>query len=81
MEFCGYPGVITLRLDDTVKIKGDWKLQSAPPGQIKEAGPQDGAGKIVGQLKGQHLSEPESVRFGQHLFGRKVTTPTFRDQR
>lgn len=45
-------GVITLRLDETVQIKGDWRLQIIPRDKLKLIGPQDGAGKIFGQLRG-----------------------------
>lgn len=44
-------GVVTLRLDDPVKIKGDWKLQVLQRDKLKEAGPQDGVGKISGYAK------------------------------
>jgi len=44
-------GVISLRLDDHVKIKGDWRLQVLHIEKIKEYGPQDGAGKISGYVK------------------------------
>jgi hypothetical protein len=48
-------GVIILRVDETNKVKGDWKLQVLDKGKLKESGPQDGSGKIVGQLKGDSI--------------------------
>jgi hypothetical protein len=48
-------GVITLRLEETIQVKGDWKLQILDKNKYKELGPQDGSGKIVGQLKGDTI--------------------------
>lgn len=48
-------GVITLRFDGTVQIKGDWKLKVLHKDKLKEAGPQDGSGKISGQLKEESI--------------------------
>ena len=68
-------GVITLRLDDTVKIKGDWKLQVLNRDKLKEAGPQDGSGKISGQFKEDTIFlnlNPDQVQDNIYLDG-KVT--------
>ena len=48
-------GIITLRVDDTNKVQGDWKLQVLDRDQLKKLGPQDGTGKIGGQLKGDNI--------------------------
>jgi hypothetical protein len=48
-------GVITLRLDGTTKVTGDWTLQVLDKSRSKEMGPQDGSGKILGQLKGDRI--------------------------
>lgn len=72
-------GVITLRLDDTVKIKGDWKLQVLHRDKLKEAGPQDGAGKIVGQLKEDSIFlnlNPGQIHDNIYLDG-KVTSANY----
>jgi len=44
-------GDITLRLDNTSKVKGDWSLQVLDRSRLKELGHQDGTGKITGTLK------------------------------
>jgi hypothetical protein len=45
-------GAITLLVDESVQVKGDWKLQVLNRHRLKELGPQDGSGKIIGQFKG-----------------------------
>jgi hypothetical protein len=44
-------GVITLRLDGPTQVKGTWKLTVLNKDKLRELGPQDGSGKILGQLK------------------------------
>lgn len=44
-------GVITLRVDETNKVQGEWKLQVLDKEKLKDLGPQDGSGKITGHLK------------------------------
>jgi hypothetical protein len=46
-------GVITLRVEETNQVKGEWKLRIIDRDRLKELGPQDGSGKIVGKLKGE----------------------------
>ena len=48
-------GVITLRVDETVQVKGAWRLQALDKNKLKELGPQDGYGRLVGQLKGDSI--------------------------
>jgi len=48
-------GILTLRTDETIQVKGDWKLQVLDQNKLKELGPQDGSGEIVGQLKGDRI--------------------------
>lgn len=70
-------GVITLRLDDTVKLKGDWKLQVLQGDKLKEAGPQDGVGKVSGQLKedGIFLNlNPGQIHNNIYLEGKVTST-------
>lgn len=70
-------GVITLRLDDTVKLKGDWRLQVLQGDKLKEAGPQDGVGKVSGQLKedGIFLNlNPGQIHNNIYLEGKVTST-------
>lgn len=73
-------GVITLRLDDTVKIKGDWKLQVLHPDKLKESGPQDGAGKISGQVKEEGIFlnlNPGQIHNNIYLEGQVASTNNY----
>ena len=49
-------GVITLRVDETNQVKGDWELRVLAKDRAKELGPQDGSGKLTGQIKGDSIS-------------------------
>lgn len=73
-------GVISLRLDGTVKIKGDWKLQVLHRDKLKEVGPQDGAGKISGQKKedGIFLNlNPDQIHNNIYLEGKAASADNF----
>jgi len=48
-------GTITLRLNETDKVKGDWNLQILNRDREKELGKQDGAGKISGYLRNESI--------------------------
>jgi hypothetical protein len=48
-------GVITVMVEDSVQVKGDWKLQILDRSRLKELGPQDGSGKILGLLTGDRI--------------------------
>ena len=68
-------GVITLRVDETHRVKGEWRLRVMDRNRLKELGPQDGSGKIGGQLKGENILlnlNPEV--FGDNIYlGGKFT--------
>lgn len=48
-------GVITLRTDETIQVKGHWNLKVLDKNKYHELGPQDGSGEIIGQLKGDRI--------------------------
>ena len=74
-------GVITLRSDETIQVKGDWKLQILDKNKLVELGPQDGSGKIVGQLKGDNIFlnlNPDQYENNIFLDGKITKTDVFK---
>ena len=62
-------GVITLLVDETNKVKGDWKLQILNRDRLKELGPQDGTGKIGGHLEEDHIFlNLNPAEFGDNIY-------------
>jgi len=49
-------GVITLHvIDKEIPVKGSWRLQILDTKRFIETGPQDGVGKVVGQMQNDHI--------------------------
>ena len=74
-------GVITLRLNKTIQVKGDWILQILDKNKLVELGPQDGSGKIVGQLKGDRIFldlNPEQFENNIYLDGKVTRVNVFK---
>jgi hypothetical protein len=74
-------GVITLRVDESIQVKGEWKLQVLDRNKLKELGPQDGSGKITGQLKGDTIFlnlSPEEFENNVFLDGRVTKGDIFK---
>jgi hypothetical protein len=74
-------GTITLRVDETIQVKGEWKLQVRDRSKLKELGPQDGSGKITGQLKGDSIFlnlSPEEFENNIFLDGRVTKSDIFK---
>ncbi len=70
-------GVLTLRSDDTVKLMGDWRLQVLHTDKLKDYGPQDGKGKISGQLKEEGIFlnlNPGQIHNNIYLEGKVTST-------
>jgi hypothetical protein len=64
-------GTITLRVGETVKVTGDWKLRVLDKENLKKLGPQDGSGKIGGELKGGRIFlnlNPDPHDFGDNIY-------------
>lgn len=73
-------GVITLRLDDTVKIRGDWRLQVLHSDKLKDYGPQDGSGKISGQVREEGIFvnlNPGQIQNNIYLEGQVTSTNNY----
>lgn len=70
-------GVLTLRADDTVKLKGEWRLQVLHTDKLKDYGPQDGTGKISGQIKEEGIFlnlNPGQIHNNIYLEGKVTST-------
>jgi hypothetical protein len=62
-------GVVTMHVDESNKVSGDWNLQVLDRDRLHALGPQDGTGKIRGYLKDDRLFinlNPEE--FGDNIY-------------
>ena len=74
-------GVVTLRFDDSVQVKGNWTLKILDKNKLKELGPQDGSGKVTGQTKGDTIFlnfNPDLYDNNIYLDGKVSTANIFR---
>ena len=61
-------GTITLHVDDTNNVKGEWKLQILDRSRLRELGLQDGTGKLTGSLKGDTILLSLNPQFGDNIY-------------